>query len=142
VKLSREKALSSETSVSRPEPSPAVKPAVLAYGTIKIAGNSIDIRIMRGRQKLDDLGLKLGEDVLIVAAPGEGTLLVRLPKVVTESTMPQILDRIKIAIEKLGESYRYTVMHPRQLREILTRTWTKKVRLIRQPGKKRAAESS
>jgi hypothetical protein len=99
---------------------------------------------MKGRRNLGGLGLKVGEDVLVVAAPSEGILLVRLPKVVTGSTIPQILDRMKIAIDKLAASYQYMVMHQEQLYDILARprTWTKNVQLLRQPGKKRTAKSS
>ncbi|MGB9024050.1 MAG: hypothetical protein WCC94_11550 [Candidatus Bathyarchaeia archaeon] len=124
--------MSSDSSFSRSEPTPAVKPAVLGYGTVKTAGASIDIRIMKGRQNLGGLGLKVGEDVLVVAAPSEGILLVRLPKVVTGSTIPQILDRMKIAIDKLAASYQYTVIHQEQLFRLLARprTWAKKVRVL------------
>lgn len=136
--------MSSESSVSRPESSPAAKPAVFGYGTVKAAGNSIDIRIMKGRRNLGGLGLKLGEDVLVVAAPDEGILLVRLPKVVTGSTILQILDRMKIAIDKLAASYQYTVMHQEQLFRLLAqpRRWTKKVRIFRETNKRLSSQAA
>ena len=117
---------------------------MLGYGTVKTAGGSIDIRIMKGRQKLDHLGLDVGEDVLVVAARGEGILLVHLPKVVTESTIPEILDRMKIALDKLNASYQYTMIHQEQLFRLLAqpRTWTKKVRIITKTKKKPSAKSS
>lgn len=138
-----EKALTPDSSGFRPKPAREVKPAHLAYGTVKTAGGSIDIRIMKGRQKLRGLGLDVGEDVLVVAAPGEGILLVHLPKVVTESTIPEILDRIKIALDKLNESYQYTMMHQEQLFRLLARPrmWAKKVRILRETKKKSSAKS-
>ena len=116
---------------------------MLGYGTVKTAGGSIDIRIMKGRQKLDHLGLDVGEDVLVVAARGEGILLVHLPKVVTESTIPEILDRMKIALDKLNASYQYTMIHQEQLFRLLAqpRTWTKKFRIIPKTKKKPSAKS-
>jgi len=70
---------------------------------------------MKGKQKLRNLGLNEGEDVLVVAAPGEGVLLVHLPKVLTESSVPGVLDRMKNALEKLKTSYEYTLTHPAYL---------------------------
>lgn len=116
---------------------------MLGYGTVKTAGASIDIRIMKGRRNIASLGLKIGEDVLVVAAPNEGILVVRLPKVVTGSTIPQILDRMKIAIDKLAATYQYTVMHQEQLFRLLAqpRRWTKKVRILRETKKRSSAKS-
>jgi hypothetical protein len=134
--------LTADSSVFRPKPAPEVQPAVLGYGTVKSAGGSIDIRIMKGKQKLRGLGLNVGEDVLVVAVRGEGTLLVHLPKVVTESTIPEILDRMKIALDKLNASYKYTVIHQEQLFRLLAQpqTWTRKVRLTTKTKKRSSAK--
>ena len=134
--------MTADSSVFRPKPAPEVQPAVLGYGTVKTAGGSIDIRIMKGRKKLGGIGLDVGEDVLVVAVRGEGILLVHLPKVVTESTIPEILDRMKIALDKLNASYQYTVMHQEQLFRLLAqpRTWAKKVRIFRKTKKRTSAK--
>jgi len=134
--------LTADNSALRPKPVREVKPAELAFGTVKTAGGSIDVRISKGRENLEHIGLEVGKPVLVVGVPGEAVLLVSLPKVLVETNISEILDRVKVAVDKLNASYQYTVMHQEQLFRLLAqpRTWAKKFRILPKTKKRSSAK--
>lgn len=142
--MGSEKALTADNSALRPKPVREVKPAELAFGTVKTAGGSIDVRISKGRENLEHLGLEVGKPVLVVGVPGEAVLLVSLPRVIAKTNISEILDRVKVAVDKLNASYQYTVMHQEQLFRLLAqpRRWTKKVRILRETKKRSSSQAA